>query len=117
MPCYTTRTVKTDLNKSNFERLAATFQNKGWKTALLQDSNGNKDQVFSATLGMKSLVFRKGSDSVQIVGMEQAESDKLLADIKRLYAEMTVTEAAKKFGFRVQQRQVKNETVTIKMGK
>lgn len=92
MPCWTTTTVKTDVGKWNLERFnRVTVANN----------------LYGVSLREGQLITREASPEAH-----QA----LISKVQRLYAELTIKDAAKRFGWRVAGTTVtKSNTTTIQL--
>lgn len=115
MPCFTTRTVKTDLTKSNWERLQKVLIEQGWTLISSDSSSFVMKQISNFAPSSRGVTIVVNKTEMQIMGMANAQVDVFLAKLKRLYAEKTVAEAATKFGFKVQQRTEQNNNIHLKM--
>ena len=108
MPCYTTIEAEVDLGNANKKRLALVLGDMGWS---VQSREG---EPFMATKGG----WRLGFDG-KLVAPASARVDtaKLSSEIKRAYAARTVQDTAKRFGWRVKQKQEKDDGIKIKLGR
>jgi hypothetical protein len=113
MPCDTVRTIKTELTKSNLERLKLVMEKEGWNVTL------DESDFYATNRDGYYLRFAKGDQAVRHNFYSQEIASETIMRLQRLYAERTVTDGAKRFGLRVFSRteNEKAKTIAIKVGR
>lgn len=95
MPCYTVTTIKTDVGKWNVDR---------WEII--------KRENFKALSGIE---YRNG-EIISYTSMNKEQFDTKVLSAKRLYAEQTVKDASKRFGWRVAGKSVSQKgNITLQL--
>ncbi len=118
MPCDTVRTIKTDLSKSNWDRLATIFAEEGYVVSRTETT-----MRVSKNYSGQYFVLRKDSEEVDHnfskYGNEADRIESVMMRFKRLYAQKTITDGAKRFGMRVLSKteNAEKKTMHLKLGR
>ena len=118
MPCNTVRTSKVAWQKVDLERLSRVLTSQGWDvlTTAGRDLALQGATSLVASKGGVTCQWTKGAVDVKVRGNPAAGARELEA-LKRPYAAATVTDGARKFGWRVQATEVAADKTTIKLAR